>query len=75
MIQTKVFRVYDDGERIVEEWDDFLFDPKQYVAHTRDGEFSILYLKGILPLKIQLNFDDLTNELKIFNTFETINLN
>ena len=76
LINTKMLIVdyTDNGKN--EYWENFCFDLKQYVAHAMEGDFSEIFLSG-LPhsIVVQLSFEELTAELEIFNTFETVSLN
>ena len=65
------------GEDIPREyWENFEFDIRSYVAHSEHDIGSVLYLSGLLvSVIIELSFKELSEQLRIFNNFETISLN
>tara|TARA_Y100001937_G_scaffold70937_1_gene96572 strand:+ start:252 stop:491 length:240 start_codon:yes stop_codon:yes gene_type:complete len=59
-----------------EYWEKFEFDIRSYVAHSEHDLGSVLYLSGLLvSVVIKLSFEELSEKLQIFNSFETIGLN
>lgn len=59
-----------------EYWEKFEFDIRSYVAHSEHDFGSVLYLSGLLvSVVVKLSFEELSEKLQIFNSFETIGLN
>ena len=65
------------GEDVPREyWENFEFDIRSYVAHSEHDFGSVLYLSGLLvSVIVELSFKELSEQLRIFNNFETISLN
>ena len=66
-----------DGEEIPREyWENFEFDIRSYVAHSEHDNGSVLYLSGLLvSMVVKLSFEELSEKLQIFNSFDTMGLN
>ena len=75
-IKTKKKCVREEEDRLIEWWDDFEFDLSLYEAHSTHEFGSVLYLAGFKrAFVIQMSWEELSIELEIFNTFETVCLN
>ena len=77
-IKTKILckEIIDCAETPREYWENFEFDVRHYVAHSEHDDGSILYLSGLLvSMVVKLSFEELSEKLQIFNSFDNIGLN